>query len=66
MPTAMMQPDHRSPESENGRQMNSSYPVLDISQRWGAATAIELGLLATTSRRCLSRKVIEEEIACRL
>ena len=48
-PAAMMQPDHRNLESESGQQMNSSCPVMSISQRWGAATAIELGLLATTS-----------------
>jgi hypothetical protein len=51
MPAAMIQPDHPNLGRESGQQMNSSYPVLGISQRWGAATAIELTLLATTSRR---------------
>jgi hypothetical protein len=66
MSAAMIQPDHRNLGSESGQQMNSSCPVMGISQRWGAATAIELTLSATTSRRSLSRKVIEEEITCRM
>jgi hypothetical protein len=51
MPVAMVQPDHRNFRSESGRQMNNSCPQTTISQQTGAATAIELTLLATTSRR---------------
>jgi hypothetical protein len=51
MPIAMIQPDYRNLGSESGQQMNSSRPLPRISQQRGAATAIELTLLATTSRR---------------
>jgi hypothetical protein len=34
-------------ESKSGQQMNSDYLEMSISQRWGAATPIELTFLAT-------------------
>jgi hypothetical protein len=37
----------RTWESNSGQQMNSGYPVVSISQRLGAATPIDLTLLAT-------------------
>ena len=63
-------PDHRRQDeanlgSESGQQMNSGCPVRSISQRVGAATQIELTLIATNPEGA-SRKVTEEEMACRL
>jgi hypothetical protein len=51
MPAAMIRPGHHNLGRESGQQMNNSCPVMRISQPRGAATAIELTLLATTSRR---------------
>ena len=63
-------PDHRRQDeadlgSESGQQMNSGCPVMRISQPVGAATQIELTLIATNPEGA-SRKVTEEEMACRM
>jgi hypothetical protein len=58
--------DHRNLRRASSRKMNNSCPQTIISQQTGAATAMELTLLATTPPKVLSRKVIEEEITCRL
>ena len=51
--------------SKSGQQMNSDSPLTSIPQRVGAAAQIELTLLATNPEGA-SRKVTEEEMACRL
>jgi hypothetical protein len=66
MPAAMIQPNHRNRRSGGGQQMNSSCPVSSIWQQRGAATAIEINVISNHIPKVLSRKVIEEEITCRL